>query len=159
MSLCLRQGRSANGRLILVGARQIFACTVPSLKHDAMMCQSCCLSSAMRGDSLMSLCSLDHLLLVIRTVPTLSLRIFLSMPGPLPRRSLWCSYPFLPTKHRPSPIFERVGTPLFSVRRFLHGRHFEAAVILLCSGLKYLLATQIAPTDTALLYGSRGVYI
>jgi hypothetical protein len=29
--------------------------------------------------------------------------------GPLPRLPLWCSYPFLPTRLRPSPRSERVG--------------------------------------------------
>jgi hypothetical protein len=34
--------------------------------------------------------------------PTFTLRIFLCVPGPLPRLLLWCTYPFLPTRHRPS---------------------------------------------------------
>jgi hypothetical protein len=33
--------------------------------------------------------------------PTFALRIFLCVPGPLPRRLL-CMYPFLPTRQRPS---------------------------------------------------------
>jgi hypothetical protein len=32
-------------------------------------------------------------------------------PGPIPRRSPWCTYPFLPRGHRPSPYRERLGTP------------------------------------------------
>ena len=35
--------------------------------------------------------------------PTLSLRVFPEMPGPLPRRSAGCSYLLLPLRHRPSP--------------------------------------------------------
>ena len=44
-----------------------------------------------------------------RTFPTLSLRIFTCVPGPLPRRLLWCTYPFLPTRHRPSRRWDPVG--------------------------------------------------
>ena len=43
------------------------------------------------------------------TFPTLSLRIFSCVLGPLPRLLLWCIYPFLPTRLRPSPRSERVG--------------------------------------------------
>ena len=45
-----------------------------------------------------------------RSFPTLSPRIFPQVPGPLPRRSPWCSCPFLPTGLRPSPCCNRVGT-------------------------------------------------
>jgi len=38
-----------------------------------------------------------------------SLRIFLCVLGPLPRRLVWCLYPFLPTRQRPSPRSDRVG--------------------------------------------------
>ena len=44
-----------------------------------------------------------------RTFPTLSLRICPCVLGPLPRRLVWCSYPFLPPRHRPSPRSDRVG--------------------------------------------------
>jgi hypothetical protein len=43
------------------------------------------------------------------TFPTFSLRIFACVPGPLPRLLLWCTYPFLPTRLRPSPREDRVG--------------------------------------------------
>ncbi len=46
-----------------------------------------------------------------RTFPTLSLRLFPYVLGPLPRRLVWCSYPFLPTRQRPSPREDRVGAP------------------------------------------------
>jgi len=45
------------------------------------------------------------------TFPALPPRIFPQMPGPLPRRSPWCTYSFLPTGHRPSPFPNWVGTP------------------------------------------------
>ena len=58
-----------------------------------------------------------------RTFPTLSLRIFPCVLGPLPRRLVWCTYPFLPTRQRPSPRSDRVGAPPcpysdFSTARF-----------------------------------------
>ena len=46
-----------------------------------------------------------------RPFPALSPRIFPRVPGPLPRRSPWCIYSFLPTGHRPSPSPKWVGTP------------------------------------------------
>ena len=41
--------------------------------------------------------------------PALSLLILPWVPGPLPRWLLWCTFPFLPIGHRPSPIVQRVG--------------------------------------------------
>jgi hypothetical protein len=41
--------------------------------------------------------------------PTLSLRLFPSMLGPLPRRRVRCIYPLLPQPHRPSPSPYEVG--------------------------------------------------
>ena len=49
-----------------------------------------------------------------RPFPALSPRIFPRLPGPLPRRSPWCTYSFLPTGHRPSPSPKWVGTPQIS---------------------------------------------
>jgi hypothetical protein len=46
-----------------------------------------------------------------RTFPTVSLRICPCVLGPLPRWLLRCSYPFLPSRHRPSPRSDRVGAP------------------------------------------------
>ena len=43
------------------------------------------------------------------TFPTFSLRSFSCVPGPLPRLLLWCTYPCLPTRLRPSPPEDRVG--------------------------------------------------
>jgi hypothetical protein len=44
-------------------------------------------------------------------LPDVVLRIFPCVLGPLPRRLVWCTYPFLPTRQRPSPRSDRVGAP------------------------------------------------
>ena len=46
-----------------------------------------------------------------RTFPTLSLHLFPCVLGPLPRRLVWCTCPFLPSRPRPSPRSDRVGAP------------------------------------------------
>ena len=43
--------------------------------------------------------------------PALSPRFFPRMRGPIPRRFPWCTHPFLPKGHRPSPRWNRLGTP------------------------------------------------
>ncbi len=53
-----------------------------------------------------------------RTFPTLSLRIFLRMLGPIPRWFFWCIYSFLPRRHRPSPSWERLGTQQYPYCNF-----------------------------------------
>jgi hypothetical protein len=58
-----------------------------------------------------SLCRLPRAPAADGTFPTLSLQICLHMPGPLPRRLPWCSYPFLPTGQRPSRPYNPVGAP------------------------------------------------
>jgi hypothetical protein len=70
-----------------------------------------------------------------RTFPALPPRILPQMPGPLPRRSPWCTYSFLPTGHRPSPFPNQVGTPQSPYNDVSTGFHFEAAAIHSCSGL------------------------
>jgi len=70
-----------------------------------------------------SLCRLLRAPAGRRPFPTLSLRICPYVLGPLPRRLLRCSYPFLPPRHRPSPRSDRVGAPQspysdFSTARF-----------------------------------------
>ena len=55
------------------------------------------------------------------TFPALLPRILPQMPGPLPRRSLWCAYSFLPTGLRPSPFPKWVGTPQNPVQRRQYG--------------------------------------
>src|SRR5215831_3970190 len=69
-----------------------------------------------------------------RTFPTLSLRILPCVLGPLPRRLLRCTCPFLPSGHRPSPRSDRVGAPPCTVQRLQYGALFEAVVISSCSG-------------------------
>src|SRR5262249_12292764 len=94
-----------------------------------------------------------------RTFPTFSLRIFPSVLGPLPRRLVWCLSPFLPTRQRPSPRSDRGGAPLWAVQRLPYGalvRGCSHALMFRPSGL---LATQIAPTDPAVPYGSRACYV
>jgi hypothetical protein len=58
------------------------------------MCQSQSLSPTSLLHSLVSLCSLDHPLLVFRTFPTLLLRFLPWMLGPLLRQPLGCFCPF-----------------------------------------------------------------
>jgi hypothetical protein len=94
-----------------------------------------------------------------RTFPTLSLRIFPYVLGPLPRRLVWCIYPFLPTRQRPSPRSDRVGAPLCAVQRLPYGALFRGCSHSLMFRPIGLLATQIAPTATAIPYGSRDFYV
>ena len=94
-------------------------------RYYDLMCQSRSLSPTSLLHSLVSLCSLDHLLLVFRTFPTLALRIFLWMLGPLPRLSQQCTCPFLPAERRSSPTIERVDTSLLPRQRLLPGPRFR----------------------------------
>ena len=57
----------------------------------------------------MSLCRLLRAPAGSSSFPTLFLRIFLYVQGPLPRRLLWCTHPFLPIRHRPSQRRHPVG--------------------------------------------------
>jgi hypothetical protein len=59
------------------------------------------------------------------TFPTLSLRTFPRMPGPLPRRSPRCACSFLPWRHRPSPRSDRVGNPQGPAQRLQCGASFR----------------------------------
>ena len=130
----------------------------PRHRYYGLMCQSCCLPSTMHGDSSMDLCSLDHPLLVNRTFPTLSLRIFLRMHGPLPRQSPRCICPFLPAEHRPSPRYDRSATQRNPKQRLQLRTPFRGCSHSFMFKPPDLLATQVAPTDTLKLYGSRDVY-
>jgi hypothetical protein len=56
-------------------------------------------------------------------LPDVALHIFPCVLGPLPRQLVWCAYPFLPTRQRPSPRSDRVGAQQhpysdFSTARF-----------------------------------------
>lgn len=66
--------------------------------------------------------------------PTLSLRIFPHVLGPLLRLLLLCSYPFLPTRQRPSYRYELVSAIAFEIMAFprteiQYGITFETVVI------------------------------
>ena len=52
--------------------------------------------------------------------PTLSLRIFPHVLGPLPRLLSWCSYPFLPIRQRPSRRIDPVGAVAFTAIAYSH---------------------------------------
>ena len=94
-----------------------------------------------------------------RTFPTFSLRICPYGLGPLPRRLVWCRYPFLPTRQRPSPRSDRVGAPRCTGQRLPYGALFRGCShSLMCRPIG-VLATQSAPTDTAVPYGSRAFYV
>jgi hypothetical protein len=94
-----------------------------------------------------------------RTFPTFSLRLFPDVRGPRPRRLVWCLSPFLPTRPRPSPRADRGGAPLCAVQRLPYGALFRGCSHSLMFRPIGLLATQIAPTDTAVPYGSRDFYV
>ena len=81
-------------------------------------------------------CSLSSLTAASWPFPTLSLRIFLWLLGPIPRRFFWCIHSFLPRRHRPLPAREWLGTQRSQHCNFCTEGHFGAAVILLCSGLQ-----------------------
>ena len=61
--------------------------------------------------------------------PALSLLILPWVPGPLPRWLLWCTFPFLPIGHRPSPLLQRVGYQQYLHWRLPCSSIFEAADI------------------------------
>ena len=101
-------------------------------------------------NSLVSLYSLDHPLLVFRTFPTLLLRFLPWMLGPLLRQPLGCTYPFLPPEHRPSPK-RQMGRRSAKTRATTSAR----TVFRICSHSfmfrpPALLATQVVPTDVTL---------
>ena len=95
-----------------------------------------------------------------RTFPVLSLRIFLCVLGPIPRLLLWCSFPFLPTEHRPSRTIEPVGAWRKSYySNFQYEADFGAAVILLCSGPQICLPPKLLLPRCLPTLSSHGVYI
>jgi hypothetical protein len=73
------------------------------------------------------------------------------VPGPLPRLLLWCIYPFLPTRLRPSPPLDWVGAWQFPVQRLLYGALFRGCSHSLRFRPAGLLATPVAPTAVLLL--------
>ena len=83
--------------------------------------------------------------------PTLFLRIFLYVQGPLPRLLLWCAHPFLPTRLRPSRRCHPVGalTEIHASATSAWGTYRGCSHSLIFKPVD-LLATPIAPTVTPL---------
>ena len=81
------------------------------------------------------------------------------MLGPIPRWFLWCTRPFLPRGHRPSPCRDRLGSPQQSVQRLPYGRFHGAAVVRLCSGLRVCSPPRSLPPQYPMALGSRGLYV
>jgi hypothetical protein len=106
------------------------------------------------------LCRLLSAPAAFRTFPTLSLRIFLHVSGPIPRLLLRCTYPFLPAKLRPSRRCESVGAWQLPIRwQLLYGILFRGCNHSLMFKPADLLATQVAPTAVHSALGSHGFYI
>lgn len=84
------------------------------------------------------------------TFPALPPRILPQMPGPLPRRSPWCTHSFLPTEHRPSPFPNWVGTPQNPYNDVSTAVGFEAAAIHSCSGLRVCSPPRSFPPQRSL---------
>ena len=99
----------------------------------------------------MSLCRLLRAPAGSRPFPTLSLRIFLYVQGPLPRLLLWCIHPFLPTRLRPSQRRHPVGAlaEIHALATSAWGTFRGCSHSLIFKPVD-LLATPIAPTVTPL---------
>jgi hypothetical protein len=101
--------RCSLSRRGLPGPRQQ---ALPRLHRSyGLMRQSSTLSLPRYDPRTASLCRLLSAPAGRRTFPTFSLRICPGVLGPLPRWLLRCAYPFLPSRHRPSPRSDRVGAP------------------------------------------------
>ena len=86
-----------------------------------------------------------------RPFPTLSLRIFLYVQGPLPRLLLWCFHPFLPTRLRPYQRRHPVGAlaEIHALATSAWGTYRGCSHLMIFKPVD-LLATPIAPTVTPL---------
>ena len=80
--------------------------------------------------------------------PTLSLRIFPVMPGPLSRRLAECTYLFLPLQLRPSPMENGSAYRKIPLKRLHSGGGFRDCSHFFMFGPHSLLATLVAPTTT-----------
>ena len=118
---------TVRGLLELPRAQSPFACARSDLAHRGLRTTSAGVPLRPRSYGLMrrsstlpvptddpwstGLCRLRSAPAGRRTFPTFSLRLFPCVLGPLPRRLVWCTYPCLPTRQRPSPREDRVGAP------------------------------------------------
>ena len=89
--------------------------------------------------------------------PTLFLRILPRMLGPYPGGTAWCTYLFLPLRHRPSPRVEWVGFPRCPAKRFPSGREFRGCRHFVMFRPPSLLAPQIVPTAARIATGQPGL--
>jgi hypothetical protein len=102
------------GRCDRLSARDCNPCrrALPQLSRSyGLMRRTSILSRPRLYPCTLSLCRLLRAPAGRRPFPALSPRICLQVPGPLPRRSPWCIYSFLPMGHRPSPFPKQVGMP------------------------------------------------
>ena len=84
--------------------------------------------------------------------PTLSLQIFPWMPGPLPRRLLWCSARFFPEDFGLPHAMTGSAFSQLPVQRLQHGAISRGCRHSFMFRPPSLLATQVAPTDTTFLW-------
>ena len=80
--------------------------------------------------------------------PTLALRIFPMMPGPLSRRLADCTYLVLPLPQRPSPLKNGSAYRNIPLKRLHSGAGFRDCSHFFMFRPHSLLATLIAPTTT-----------
>ena len=82
------------------------------------------------------------------------------MPGPLPRRLLWCFCPFLPKGLQPSPHYDRVGVfSRHSVRATSRTTPFRSCRHSLMFRPPSLLPPRSLRPIQPLPYGRHGVYL
>jgi len=103
---------SPEGRCYLLSAWESYPCrqALPHLfRSYGLMRRTSILPQPWFYPCARNLCRLLRTPAAWRPFPTLSLRIFLSVLGPIPRLLSWCSCPFLPMRQRPSRKAESVG--------------------------------------------------
>ncbi len=91
--------------------------------------------------------------------PTLSPRVFPWMLGPLSRRFVRCSYPFLPPQHRPSLTYHRSALPQFPTQTTSEWKAFRDCSHFIMFGPPSLLAIQVVPTSEDNPQGGHGFYV
>ena len=94
-----------------------------------------------------------------RIFPTLSLRVFPVMLGPLPRRFADCFYLLLHLHHRPSPTVNGSACRFYPLKRLRSGGLFAGCSHFLMFKPHSLLATLVAPTTTVSCRAVSDVYI